>query len=216
MKAEIRVAWKKVFALLVVVAITAGCAGTGAGGDDDGANAGSVYEVGDTGPAGGLIFYDDEADGSDDIPGARYLEAAPASTEWALEEWGAVSTLEDINGDDATAPPELDAVGAGQANTTAIVGALGDNGGTAYAAKLADELDHAGYSDWFLPSKDELDLIYQNLHDQGLGGFDTSTYWSSSEERYRDAWRQDFGSGSSTSGEKDESQRVRAVRAFGN
>ena len=37
------------------------------------------YAVGDIGPAGGVIFYDDEADGTDDIPGVRYLEAVISS-----------------------------------------------------------------------------------------------------------------------------------------
>lgn len=40
------------------------------------------YQVRDIGPAGGYIFYDDEADGVDDIPDARYLEAAPIATQW--------------------------------------------------------------------------------------------------------------------------------------
>ena len=46
------------------------------------------YAIGDTGPAGGIIFYDDEADGVDDIAGARYLEVAPSETEWSDKEWG--------------------------------------------------------------------------------------------------------------------------------
>jgi hypothetical protein len=49
--------------------------------------------------------------------------------------------------------PELDGIGAGQANTTAIVTALGYNGSTDYSATLADDLVHEGYTDWFLPSK---------------------------------------------------------------
>jgi hypothetical protein len=139
-----------------------------------------------------------------------------ASTEWDDIDWGSFGP--DIGGDDASAPPELTAVGAGQANTAAIVSALGDNGGTAYAAQLADDLDHNGYTDWFLPSKDELDLIYQNLHEQGLGGFaDSDRYWSSSEITRTTAWLQDFDSTALQSDvDKDEGNRVRAIRAFGN
>lgn len=168
--------------------------------------------VGYRGPAGGLIFYDDEDDDSDYIAGARYLEAAPASTEWTGIEWGGDGT--DINGNDANAAPELDGVGNGQANTTAIVNALGTNGGTDYAAKLADDLDHNGFTDWFLPSKDELDLIYQNLHQQGNGGFANENYWSSSENNGDSAWIRGFSSGFQTDVGKFNDERVRAARTF--
>jgi hypothetical protein len=171
------------------------------------------YEIGDTGPAGGLIFFDDQDNNSDDY-GFRYLEAAPASTEWDGVEWGGYGT--DINGDDSTVAPELLGIGDGQANTTAIVTALGDNGGTDYASKLADDLEYNGYSDWFLPSKDELDLMYQNLHQQGLGGFAAGGYWSSSEDDSGSGWAQGFSPGGQLDYGKLSALRVRAARAFGN
>jgi hypothetical protein len=40
-----------------------------------------------TGAADGDVFYNDEADGTDDITGAPHLEAAPASTEWIGRDW---------------------------------------------------------------------------------------------------------------------------------
>lgn len=205
-----------------------GRAGSGFDGSSKSAEQYTEYEIGDTGPAGGIIFYDDEDDGSDDIAGARYLEAAPASTEWEFKEWGGYLT--DINGDDATVAPELVGIGDGQANTTAIVTALGDNGGSVgnnggsdYAAKLADDLEHNGYSDWFLPSLDELGLMYQNLHQQGLGGFAATIYWSSSEKDEAWAWYQNFDSGNQDDYYKFNTTqwvafpfRTRAVRSFGN
>jgi hypothetical protein len=169
-----------------------------------------TYEVGDTGPAGGTIFYDDEADGTDDIAGARYLEAAPGSTEWNNVEWGGDGT--DINGDDSTVAPELDGIGDGQANTTAILNALDDNGGTDYPAKLADDLVHNGYTDWFLPSKDELNQMY--LQRVVIGGFASAGYWSSSEGDADVAWFQNFGNGYQAGYSKNFGHRVRAVRAF--
>jgi hypothetical protein len=59
----------------------------------------------------------------------------------------------DITGDDDTVAPEFEGVGAGEANTTAIVNALGNNGATDYSATLADDLVHNGYTDSFLPTK---------------------------------------------------------------
>ena len=185
--------------------------GGGSGGGGNGGGATTTYDIGDRGPAGGLIFFDDEDNGSDDY-GFRYLEAAPASTEWNDIEWGDDET--DINGDNSTVAPELDGVGDGQANTTAIVNELGNNGGTDYVAKLADELEHNGYSDWFLPSKDELDLMYHNLAQTGIGGFASDYYWSSSEDDAEGAWIQYFGDGNQYYYLKYGINRVRAVRAF--
>lgn len=172
----------------------------------------NVYAVGDKGPGGGRIFFDDAADGVDDVVGVRYLEAAPASTEWSGIEYGSYET--DIGGDDASSPPELTAVGTGYENTAAIVTALSGLGETGKAAQLCDGLIVGGYDDWFLPSKDELALMYENLHQQGLGGFADDYYWSSSEYFSLRAWLQGFDSGSQGYPDKDGIYLVRAVRAF--
>ena len=58
------------------------------------------------------------------------------------------------------------ALGTGQANTTAIVSQVGCVGGAAY---LCDHLTEGGFSDWYLPSKDELNLLY--LSQGAIGGF---------------------------------------------
>ena len=169
----------------------------------------STYNVGDIGPAGGLIFYD-KGSVSD---GWRYLEAAPASTEWA-KEWGSHGTL--IGGTET-------GIGTGQSNTTIIVTWLDNNtddtqgdvtNKTDRAAYLCDELTEGGYNDWFLPSKDELNLMYENLHEEGVGGFAAEDYWSSSEGTAFYAWVQRFDDGSQHYYSKYDSLRVRAVRAF--
>ena len=175
-----------------------------------------AYDIGDTGPAGGLIFFDDQDNNSDDY-GFRYLEAAPASTEWSGKVWGGFGT--DINGDDPNVAPELDGIGAGASNTAAIVAEFGSTepyeGKSDYAAKLADDLEHNGYTDWFLPSTDELDLMHQNLHQQGLGGFAAELYWSSSENNGDGAWYLPFSTGNPFIINKPSTFRVRAARAFG-
>jgi hypothetical protein len=162
--------------------------------------ASKTYSLGGTGPAGGTIFYD-KGSYSD---GWRYLEAAPASTEWKSKEWG-------VKGE---AVPSADgtAVGTGRRNTEDIIAAQGR--GDTYAAQLCAGLTYGGYSDWFLPSKDELDLMYENLHQQGIGGFAGANYWSSSEYSYDSAWLQYFLNGNQYSYSKNNYYRVRAVRAF--
>src|SRR5687768_11986514 len=68
------------------------------------------------------------------------------------------------------------ALGTGQANTTAIVASQGAG---SYAAQLCDDLVLNGYSDWYLPSKDELNKLFINRVE--IGGFANTHYWSSSE-----------------------------------
>ena len=84
------------------------------------------------------------------------------------------------------------------------------------AATLCNDYVYGGYDDWFLPSKDELNLMYENLKKAGKGGFASYTYWSSSEgsNRTYGAWAQDFGSGSQYSSLRKDKYRVRPVRVF--
>jgi hypothetical protein len=85
------------------------------------------------------------------------------------------------------------------------------------AAKTAcEELVMNGYSDWVLPDKDQLELIYKGLHHRGIGGFKSTYYWSSSENWSAGAWGVDFyagGVGYHLSS-KLVNYQVRAVRAF--
>ena len=101
------------------------------------------------------------------------------------------------------------ATGTGAANTTAIVASQGAG---SYAAKLCDDLVLNGYSDWYLPSRDELNKLY--LNKRAVGGFATYFYWSSSEDNAYYAWYQYFGVGSQYFDIKFNYFHVRAVRAF--
>ena len=59
------------------------------------------------------------------------------------------------------------------------------------SAKTAcDELILNGYSDWYLPSKEELNALYVNLNKLGVGGFVGYYYWSSAEFDEQEAWIQ--------------------------
>ena len=89
------------------------------------------------------------------------------------------------------------------------------------AKTACDELILNGYSDWRLPSKEELGFIYKNLHKAGLGGFQAAYYWSSTENSAYGAWNFNFGRGVADYGYdgscvscEDAPPRVRAVRAF--
>jgi hypothetical protein len=167
---------------------------------------GYIYNIGDYGPAGGIVFYDKGVFSN----GWRYLEAAPSEAE-AVGQWGA---YEKMVGGTATA------VGSGKQNTQRIVEFLRDQGETNRAAQLCEVLDFNGFTDWFLPSKDELDLMYKNLKATGLGEFNNPTYyrfsyyWSSSENNSVNAWMQRFSDSIQTYILKNLAGVVRAVRAF--
>lgn len=96
----------------------------------------------------------------------------------------------------------------GKANTTKIISVLGDGD---YAACLCDKLEALDYNDWYLPSKEELDALYQNK--EILGGFSPEEYWSSTEEDNDDAYYQSFETGQiMESDEKNYTKRVRCIR----
>jgi hypothetical protein len=118
------------------------------------------YNIGDKGPGGGFIFYNE---------GGMYMECSVnlGSFNWNT----AISTAKNYKG--------------------------------------------GGLNDWRLPTRNELNLIYQNLKARGLGGmFEQNWYWSSSESRDNLVWHQDFSDGDQYYTAKDVKNWVRAVRAF--
>lgn len=94
-----------------------------------------------------------------------------------------------------------------------------ENDGT-IAAELAAAFQHGGHQDWFLPSEDELSILYRNLHDHGIGDFVGARYWSSSEvpsgHRFRESFAAniDFTNGGGWTSGKEQTKRVRPVRYF--
>ena len=110
-----------------------------------------------------------------------------------------------------------DGLGAGAINTAMIVATqMADNQIGNFAAKVcADYSVTVGgvtYGDWYLPSKYELNLLF--LQKSVVGGFATTTYWSSSEGDNNTAWTQSFNSGAQGYVNKGNPPYVRAVRAF--
>lgn len=100
-------------------------------------------------------------------------------------------------------------IGTGNQNTTSIISSCGSS---AHAANLCSNLVLNGYSDWYLPSQDELNKLFINK--DLIGGFASDFYWSSSECIVDSARNQYFSNGSQWCPLKIEQHRVRAVRTF--
>ena len=156
---------------------------------------------------GGIVFYLDENGGG------LIAATSDSLTGDTVAPWGCY--LDTIPGANGTA------IGTGQQNTDDIINGCTTSG---IAANICDTLTLGGYSDWFLPSKDELNEMYLNLYLQGLGGFvvnseiGSARYWSSTEYNSSSAWVQLFYD-TSTDGfpienGKDNLSYVRAIRTF--
>jgi hypothetical protein len=128
------------------------------------------YQAGDEGPRGGVVVYDNGSYSA----GWRYIEA---SHNTGYKIWGP-------SGDSTGATSQ--AVGMGKTNTELIV----DEYGSLYAADWCYNFEEPG--EWFLPSKEELALVYSQKWNIGV---DTEC-WSSSEYDSDHAWYQDFSDGS--------------------
>ena len=152
--------------------------------------------IGDT-YAGGIIFF---LDGS----GCHGL-VAKATDEPGTYQWSSTSL---------SAWVFASGIYGGAQNTKKSIARAAVNGSTCPAASVCDNLTSGGYTDWYLPSKDELDMMYVNLHMQGLGGFANNGYWSSTEIDNLSAWGQGFLYGTQGTNDKDGNLYVRAVRAF--
>jgi hypothetical protein len=142
---------------------------------------------------GGIIFY---IDGT----GQHGLISATSDQSTGAE-WGCYGTA--ISGADGTA------IGTGNQNTIDIMAGCSTAG---IAARLCGDLVLGGYSDWYLPSKDELDKLFLNRSQ--VGGFSYIMYWNSSEYDINTAWFQSFTTGSTGHFDKSITTGVRAIRAF--
>ena len=103
------------------------------------------------------------------------------------------------------------AIGTGFSNTNKIIASQGEPA-ISYAAGLARAYTGGGYTDWYLPSKDELEKVSYTR--EIIGGFVNYYYWSSSEFDLRKAWYQTFFSGRQYTTVKGEPAIVRAIRSF--
>ena len=109
-----------------------------------------------------------------------------------------------VNENNVTARSTTD----GLANTIVLEGR-----GVGYAAGYyCGTLSANGYSDWFLPANDELNLLYTKKVD--VGGFAASNYRPSTEFDVSSAWVQNFNSGAQGPSGKNTDYYVRCVRRY--
>ena len=127
------------------------------------------YALGDTGPAGGIIFITPSTVGNTT---GKYFEAAPSASivqrKWSHDAYSTSA----VSGADGSA------IGTGQQNTLDII-AQGNTSPSISAAAYADGYTYGGYSDWFLPSRNELTAMHTNK--TLIGGFSEGYYWTSTE-----------------------------------
>ncbi len=156
-----------------------------------------VLEVGQEIPEGGIIAYDKEFYSN----GWRYIEVE--TTDLISEEWGCLS------GDISLA--EYQEMGYGYMNSAAVANyhqelanyennpavCNQDNDGSV-AASTALIYEHnleTGNKDWCLPTIGDLFILYENLHQEGLGNFQNAVYWSSTQSSESVAKALDFTTG---------------------
>ena len=167
-------------------------------GIDCGGDCSRCYAIGDIGPGNGKVFYDK----GNNNQGWRYLEAAPSDQEEAVDLSGDANTK--FVGNTSTA------LGAGFENTDIISKRIITF--SSCAILKCRDLNFGGKTDWYLPSKDELLLMYQKK--SNIGQFTNGAYWSSSEVRAEDAWLVEFSNGDTYDELKTRKIRVRAIRRF--
>ena len=210
----------------------------------------ATYAVGDPGPGGGIIYYVDNT-GFSCGPGytttgsptgglCKYLEVAPSG--WSggedpIKVWSVIAVASDVPG--LTVEPTtfdlINGIGLGYKNSIAIVdqnGTYNDPSWNDYAAGSARAYINNSKTDWYLPTRDELNLLCQWTHNrtQSRGACSPSTinsgpgangsglkpnyYWSSSVSSASNAWNQTFRYGDKYRNTKSNEMNVRPVRAF--
>ena len=184
---------------------------------------GGSCALGDTGPGGGTVFL---------------IESNIAQTKWEVAPAGwagagnAGSDPERIWGCSGALPIGLDQAGTamdlGAANTAYIDHECNYTTRDDMAPRMAKYYTANGKSDWFLPSKDELNRLCRFVRGQESdsdalcestgsvrSGFSYGYYWSSSQNNAASGWAQDFTDGSQSGALKSLAMQVRPVRKFG-
>lgn len=172
---------------------------------------GGKCEIGDIGPGGGVVFY--VLDSSVESRW-HYLEASPdgwndgdadPKIRWCSKPNVFVKPV--MTGNTPVKSITSGLIGLGENNTKAIVGSCAQS-----AASISTAYRGGGYSNWYLPSKDELKLMFKNK--ALIGGFSEGVYWSSTEVAANYAGGLSFINGSQFFTLKCCPNFVRPIRSF--
>lgn len=144
---------------------------------------------------GGILFYLNP----NKVGGGLIVISDDLSTSYA---WGCSG----INVSSATNT----GVGSGIPNTDAILSVCSGQS----AAKLCNDLVYGTYSDWYLPSMEELAIMYNSIKATGLETFSSGYYWSSNQKDANTAFRYGFLGGNTGEADKSMKLYVRAIRKF--
>jgi hypothetical protein len=176
----------------------------------------TAYSVGDIGPGGGVIFYVAETPfvcGPSMNLTCTYLEAAPTTgtNAWVDSNYYWSGNVVDAIGANARGTD----IGTGYRNTLAIVGQAG--GGDLEDRAATDARAYRGPNDlrdWFIPSLDELTMLFENRAITNISNsFDD--FWSSTELDASHAFIEWFGGAADVyPNEKGSPNAVRPIRAF--
>jgi hypothetical protein len=142
---------------------------------------GRRYAIGDVGPGGGYVF----------ITPTTASNSTGLYFETPEKTWSAAANGDNVTAGLAGGPMCVGAlgttyqgnsntaIGSGAANTTFVAGLAGP--GT--ACYLAENLTYNDYTDWFIPSRDELQKLYDNRASLGAANsfVGSQYYWSSTE-----------------------------------
>lgn len=158
-----------------------------------------IFEDGDTGYVEGAVH---------GLIAATTDQNAGAGIAWAT------AAYDDVPVPRVATPATGTGIGTGSDNTDMIIAQHNASSVdlSLYAAGVARSYEGGGHTDWFLPSKDELNKLYDNR--VAIGGFSDISYWSSSESSASYAWFQYFLNGIQNNFYRYNVFRVRAVRAF--
>ena len=198
-----------------------------------------AYLIGSTGPGGGIIYYRSSSGwtcGPTLDEKCYYLEVAPPAlglASWDTDTVNSVSRTWAQSPYQTTEVPDFgdranaQLIGYGYRNTQLII-SQGNSDATTSAAALAQSFTGGGFSDWFLPTRNELNELckWQTASDcgqtttnqnsaAGATGFVRGPYWSSSELSATEAYsRENRQGGNQGGGVKSSTALVRPIRAF--
>lgn len=172
------------------------------------------YKVGDEGEGGGIVFYVSQEgfivyDGKGGQKICHCLEMSKPTlglSKWAPEKSDFINTISEKS------------LGYGKSNTYKILNyyknsSLTEENCAAYRCSIYST-EKAAAGEWFLPSRDELDLMYKAMKEAAVSDATINWFWSSSENTSDYAWYQRFKQGYQDYGGRGLINSVRAIRAF--